>query len=190
MELLLEFSKNFKEFELQIRALSAVAGSLLFIVSLFTFISRKNNAHKEDISIVSLFARLMFCIFLMDLDVVLSASTESIFAVNEAAEVGNYLSALDSANPETAIRASLLAGCTVLGRIFGFLAGIAGWQAGGETNDLERRKHYRNAFFRWIAAVIFVSADPVTQLIFPVDGDVDFSVTGLIEVGFKGSQIT
>ena len=182
MEWFMNLSTEFEAFESQLRLFSAIAGVGLSIISLINFMSRLKNPHKENVSLFSLFVQQMFCIFLIDLDLVLGSGSASVFGESEASEVGNYITDMASTDVDVSFQAALLALATIAGRLFGLAAFISGYKAAGEANDMERKKLYAKAFWRYLAGVALVSFGSIYDM-YDETYRPDFDVTSRGEFG-------
>ena len=184
MEWFINLSKEFAAFETLLRQFSLLFGMGLSIASLINFMSKKKNPHKEDVSLFSLFVQQMFCIFLIDLDVVIGIGSVSAFGQNESEEVGNYLPDISSVDVQIASKAAVMAAATLIGRFFGFLAFYNGYCAAGETNDMERKKLFSKALHRYLASIAFVSMGAVYEM-WEENYGLDFNVTSRGGHGFS-----
>ena len=71
-----------------------------------------------------------------------------------------------------------------LTQLFGFLAFYNGYCAAGETNDMERKKLFSKAVYRYIASIIFVSFGALYEM-FEENYGLDFNVTSRGGHGFS-----
>lgn len=177
------FSQEFIILEKALRDLSVYVGVILIVACLLNFIAKKRNPHKEDVSLLALFGQMACCVLLMSLDMSLELGSSSVFGSSETAEVGDYLVDMEATDPQVAFNAALLAGASLIGRFFGFLAFINAYSAAQENNDLERKRLRRKAINRYVAGVGFVQFPRLIRMGQESSG-VDFSVTARSELGW------